>query len=484
MNNEAFRSLVNQNRKSTKEIAREAVENEFRKRKRRPDDQGYGSDSDSDGEAKKPKGWSDKSVNQERGEITKGKKDKKPEYRDRARERREGKVVAEFALPDVGPHDGPVTAQDRKRQAELSKYLGGDEEHTHLVKGLDRVLAQKVRREEMGIKEDEFDELVESAFEKRGAEVSSGGLHSIKPKTDLGRSVLKYLRQKESNNTKDSTNLKVNHALQKSLRRSILTFSLDSDVRKRRQAWDAPQLSIQAFTNEHVTQKKATPLDRQLITTISNKLKGHLLRAKHGNVGVSKDVHQSAQEVDDRNKNEVNEQNEIDKSVKRTAKSAQDSDSDDDIFQNAGNYIPPSATATTTSETDKEKEKTNGNAAESSGVESSNQKKKSIFENLILTSTESIIPEHKVQIHTHQSEGKNVINRDIIGASSDDQTSQMKRRGPQTAAMEGYSMSNYDGGYGEEMDVDFGNFDEDTRKKKKEETNDGEKKVEEEENDF
>ena len=46
-------------------------------------------------------------------------------------------------------------------------------------------------------------------------------------------------------------------------------------------------------------------------------------------------------------------------------------------------------------------------------------------------------------------------------------------------------MSNYDGGYGEEMDVDFGNFDEDNSKKKKEDVDDGKKnKEDEEENDF
>jgi IK cytokine len=32
-------------------------------------------------------------------------------------------------------------------QVTISKYLGGDEEHTHLVKGLDVALARRVRRE-------------------------------------------------------------------------------------------------------------------------------------------------------------------------------------------------------------------------------------------------------------------------------------------------------------------------------------------------
>jgi len=75
-------------------------------------------------------------------------------YRDRAKERRDGgeseahdasssgyRAVA----PDIRQnHD----AEERRRQMiQESKYLGGDMEHTHLVKGLDFALLQKVRSE-------------------------------------------------------------------------------------------------------------------------------------------------------------------------------------------------------------------------------------------------------------------------------------------------------------------------------------------------
>ena len=40
-----------------------------------------------------------------------------------------------------------------------SKYLGGDEEHTHLVKGLDKTLSEKVRRDEMLPKEPKEEEI-------------------------------------------------------------------------------------------------------------------------------------------------------------------------------------------------------------------------------------------------------------------------------------------------------------------------------------
>lgn len=36
-------------------------------------------------------------------------------------------------------------AEKRKKLIEESKYLGGDMEHTHLVKGLDYALLQKVK---------------------------------------------------------------------------------------------------------------------------------------------------------------------------------------------------------------------------------------------------------------------------------------------------------------------------------------------------
>lgn len=77
-------------------------------------------------------------------------------YRDRAKERRENKAgeneeelvstTANFRA--VAPNFNSDDNADRRRQIiEESKYLGGDLEHTHLVKGLDYALLQKVRAE-------------------------------------------------------------------------------------------------------------------------------------------------------------------------------------------------------------------------------------------------------------------------------------------------------------------------------------------------
>lgn len=97
-------------------------------------------------------------------------REERPEdaYRDRAKERRSD------ANPDFRPEDqiladqiaeryeqtpaweaghGPVVTGPRKSQEEInkeieeSKFLGGDMEHTHLVKGLDFALLNKMRSE-------------------------------------------------------------------------------------------------------------------------------------------------------------------------------------------------------------------------------------------------------------------------------------------------------------------------------------------------
>lgn len=55
-------------------------------------------------------------------------------------------------------------AERRKQMIQESKFLGGDMEHTHLVKGLDYALLQKVRSEIEQF-EEEDDEQLEQAVE-------------------------------------------------------------------------------------------------------------------------------------------------------------------------------------------------------------------------------------------------------------------------------------------------------------------------------
>ena len=75
-------------------------------------------------------------------------------YRDRARERRDGGegVVGEEstnAYRAVAPNarENHDAAERRRQMIHESKYLGGDMEHTQLVKGLDFALLQKMKSE-------------------------------------------------------------------------------------------------------------------------------------------------------------------------------------------------------------------------------------------------------------------------------------------------------------------------------------------------
>lgn len=76
-------------------------------------------------------------------------------YRDRARERRDGTGQDQVEDPmsntsayrAVAPDlkSGLDAAERRRQMIQQSKFLGGDMEHTHLVKGLDYALLQKVK---------------------------------------------------------------------------------------------------------------------------------------------------------------------------------------------------------------------------------------------------------------------------------------------------------------------------------------------------
>ena len=168
MNNEGFRQLINQSskRKTTKEIAREAVEEEFNERKRKGGGRnladGYSSNEEDDRpnpkwkrqqEGKDDAADDDNKRSNQREKKKKAKKDEGAKYRDRAKERREGKNVdyeLSAGIQSTTSQIESMFTDQSKSSEEMSKYLGGDEAHTHLVKGLDKALADKVRREEMG----------------------------------------------------------------------------------------------------------------------------------------------------------------------------------------------------------------------------------------------------------------------------------------------------------------------------------------------
>lgn len=130
-------------------------------------------------------------------------KELESKYRDRARERRDGvnKDYAETEIisttadyravaPDVKAGDN--YAEKRKQLIQESKYLGGDMEHTHLVKGLDFALLEKVRAE-ISYKEREEEEIMEEVVTQKKEDKEVDQEEQMHFKTRMGRSIFRTL---------------------------------------------------------------------------------------------------------------------------------------------------------------------------------------------------------------------------------------------------------------------------------------------------
>lgn len=127
-------------------------------------------------------------------------------YRDRASERRNGvnpdyqnvdPINAAQAYRAVAPDlkSGFDAAERRKQMIQESKYLGGDMEHTHLVKGLDYALLQKVRAEiqqKDAEQEAELERLATKSLEeveKKDETTNKKDEEEMQFKTKIGRSI-------------------------------------------------------------------------------------------------------------------------------------------------------------------------------------------------------------------------------------------------------------------------------------------------------
>ena len=112
-------------------------------------------------------------------------------YRDRANERRKE------ANPDYDDALTQMVALD----VEKSKYLGGDVEHTHLVRGLDYALLSKVRGEMHGSAPPQQPASGDGGGEpeKRAADVGTpvepGALGLVAARTHVGKAIAAHLRR-------------------------------------------------------------------------------------------------------------------------------------------------------------------------------------------------------------------------------------------------------------------------------------------------
>lgn len=125
-------------------------------------------------------------------------------YRDRARERRDNANPdyqamdvaggASNAYRAVAPDlkSGYDAAERRKQMIQESKFLGGDMEHTHLVKGLDYALLQKVRSE-IVVKEHEqeaeMEKLAEAEVEEKEKEEEKNLAEEPEYRSIMGRNI-------------------------------------------------------------------------------------------------------------------------------------------------------------------------------------------------------------------------------------------------------------------------------------------------------
>ena len=124
-------------------------------------------------------------------------------YRDRAEERRKG----------INPDYEDEIARLVHMDAEKTKYLGGDVKHTHLVKGLDYALLQKVKAEMDAKKEEEEREREEEAAGGGGARGGGGAaaeararqrktMEAVSTRTLLAKSLKTFWAQQYSDEIK------------------------------------------------------------------------------------------------------------------------------------------------------------------------------------------------------------------------------------------------------------------------------------------
>lgn len=136
-------------------------------------------------------------------------------YRDRARERRDGtnsdyqgadlSSTTTSAYRTVAPDmkSGYDQAERRRQLIQESKFLGGDMEHTHLVKGLDYALLQKVRSEietTEAAQEEEMERLAKEQHEEQAKEEKAKEEESdeLKFKSVLAKNIHRFVTMQRS----------------------------------------------------------------------------------------------------------------------------------------------------------------------------------------------------------------------------------------------------------------------------------------------
>ncbi|KAK9880666.1 hypothetical protein WA026_011903 [Henosepilachna vigintioctopunctata] len=247
-------------------------------------------------------------------------------YRDRASERRQG------VNPDYQNDDPVQTAQAyravapdlkscfdaaerRRRMIQESKFLGGDMEHTHLVKGLDYALLQKVRSE---IQHKEMEQEVEleklankTIEEKEKKELQKKKEDEVKFKTKIGRSIYHTIQAIKSRHIERSELFIPG--------RMAYVIDLDDEAES-----DIPTTVIRSVADVASFELTATLTTNDIVI---NKLTQILSYLRQGN------------RKNKKGKRPLTENKDIDLEPE-AKKSAKRPDFDDSIYGDIGDYVP------------------------------------------------------------------------------------------------------------------------------------------------
>ena len=411
LTNDAFRELVQQGGKTTKEIARDAVEQEFqrnqKKLKRRRTNQDSSDDDNDDtkhNNNNKKKNKNDKrngsTVETEAETSSSFTTTTTTQYRDRAKERRDGTsnnssstttgAASAAAATQAALNESQqkhemhmmLTAAATTLDAEMTKFLGGDEAHTHLVRGLDVTLARKVKRE---MKEQEeakkrletkkrtallrgqalllkvpvqfgnietLDTIVSDTApdmeqEESVIESASKAMEKIRTwtpidlKTSLGMDMLAFLKQQYLPQSNTSNHRLTVGPAGLALQRSSYTFSCRGHPGDVRNAWEVPDEDISMdFQNLHGETGgggggggDGVLSDASLLLQIKQAFDRRMSRQSAAIPPTSSTGKIPIVNTADQHRVPVN---------MRTEKKEDEDSSDDDIFADAGDYVPAS----------------------------------------------------------------------------------------------------------------------------------------------
>ncbi|CAG9854328.1 unnamed protein product [Phyllotreta striolata] len=255
-------------------------------------------------------------------------------YRDRASERRSGvnpdyqaddPIATAQAYRAVAPDlkSGFDAAERRRQMIQESKFLGGDMQHTHLVKGLDYALLQKVRSEIQQIEmeqEIEMEKLATKTMEEKEKEKKDAQKkeeEEMKFKTKIGRSIYYTINVLKSRHIEKSELFIPG--------RMAYVIDLDDEAES-----DIPTTLIRSVVEVPSFELTTTVTTNDIVINKLTQILSYLRQGNRKNKKSKKGLPESSKDYTDTQDN-----SESKKSQKRSYQ-------DDSIYGDIGDYVPSS----------------------------------------------------------------------------------------------------------------------------------------------